>query len=205
MYLAFDTETTGLDYNNSNLLTAYFIILDNDLNIVDTFDLKLKHPSYNITVQALVINKIDLIKHDLDAITIEEAQIKFLEFLTKNKGKYRYTPIGHNISFDINFLKNSGIITENNYFNLISHNVLDTIVISQFLKFTNHISSNQSLSLVSLCKMANIKSDGNAHEAKTDILMTIELLKYFKEMTIDISYKHEIEDCTSLTKKRKTL
>jgi len=180
MYLAFDTETTGLDYSNSNLLTAYFIILDDFLNVIDTFDLKLKHPVYNITIKALTINNIDIIKHDSNSISIDEAKCKFLEFLTKNKCKYRYTPIGHNINFDINFVKNSGIITENDYINLISHNVIDTIVIGQFFKLTNHINNNQSLSLVNLCKMFNINVEGDAHEAKTDILMTIELLKYYK-------------------------
>jgi oligoribonuclease (3'-5' exoribonuclease) len=182
MYLAFDTETTGLDYVNSNLLTAYFIILDDSLNIIDTLDLKLQYPVYNITIKALTINKINIIEHDSNSITIEEAKIKFLKFLNKNKGKYRYTPIGHNINFDINFIKNSGIITEYDYSNLISCNVIDTITIGQFLKFTDHINNNQSLSLVNLCKMANINVEGNSHEAKTDILMTIELLKYYKNI-----------------------
>lgn len=194
MYLAFDTETTGLDYINSNLLTAYFVILDNSLNIIDTFDLKLKHSCYNITVKALTINHIDLIKHDSQSITIKEAKIKFLDFLLKNKTQYRYTLIGHNINFDIQFLKNSGIINENDYSNLISCNTIDTIVIGQFLKLTNHINTTQSLSLLSLCKMANIEINGNAHEAKTDILMTIELLKYYKNLLpeLDSSKKRKL-------------
>jgi oligoribonuclease (3'-5' exoribonuclease) len=88
MYLAFDCETTGLDHNIHNLLTAYFIVLDDNLNIIDTFDLKLKHKVYNITVKALEINKIDIIKHNLESISIIDAKSQFKEFLLRNKGQY---------------------------------------------------------------------------------------------------------------------
>ena len=180
MYLAFDTETTGIDHTVNNLLTAYFMVLDSDLNIIDTFDLKLKHNSYNITVKALEINNIDIIKHDQESISVVDAKIKFKEFLLKNKGPYRYTPVGHNISFDKNFLLASGLITEQEYSEYISVCTIDTMIVANFLKLTGNIPSNKALNLTSLCKYYNIGSE-NAHNCEADIKMTVELLKCMRK------------------------
>ena len=44
-YIVFDCETTGLD-NDCNLLTAFFVILDENLNKIDTLGLHIKHIYY---------------------------------------------------------------------------------------------------------------------------------------------------------------
>jgi DNA polymerase III alpha subunit (gram-positive type) len=199
MYLALDCETTGLDHKVNNLLTAYFMILDSDLNVIDTFDLKLKHNVYNITVKALEINKIDIIKHDTESIPVVDAKIKFKKFLLKNKGPYRYTSIAHNGSFDKNFLLASGILTEQEYSEYISVCTIDTMIVANFLKLTGDIPSNKALNLTSLCKYYNINNE-NAHNCEADIKMTIELLKCMRES------KKQGEEHTRLslcTKKRK--
>lgn len=193
-YLAFDTETTGLDSQINNLLTAYFMVLDSNLNVIDTFDLKLKHNLYNITVKALEINKIDIIKHDAESISVIDAKIKFKEFLLKNKGPYRYTPIGHNLQYDKNFLLTSGIITEQEYSEYISVCTIDTMIVANFLKLTGDIPSNKALNLTSLCKYYNIDSE-NAHDCEADIKMTVELLKCMRgknKPTSDSSKKRKL-------------
>ena len=52
VYLAFDCETTGL-LSTCNILTSYFVILDDNLNILDELDLKIKHDYYIIFTKSL--------------------------------------------------------------------------------------------------------------------------------------------------------
>ena len=87
-YLAFDCETTGLT-SYCNILTAYFIILDNNLNKIDDLDLKIKHDFYTVYTKALEINKIDLLKHDKEGIILNQAKKLLLDFLNKYK-QYEY-------------------------------------------------------------------------------------------------------------------
>lgn len=195
MYLAFDCETTGI-LNESNLLTAFFLVLDDELNIIDTFGLKLKHDIYNVSIKALEINKIDLIKHENDRHTycIKDIKPKFLVFLEKYKPKYRYVPIGHNIEFDIRFIKNSGLLTKEEYSNYISCNSIDTIIIAQYHKLCNNIPKEQSLSLINLCKYFKINQDEKLeHNAEYDIKMTIELLKKFTTCETNENKKRKIK------------
>ena len=43
MYLAFDTETTGIDAVKNNLLTACFIVLNDNLIEIDRLNLSIKY------------------------------------------------------------------------------------------------------------------------------------------------------------------
>ena len=52
-YIAFDAETTGLDVNVNNLLTACFIVLDSDLNELDSLNISLKSENYFINPKAM--------------------------------------------------------------------------------------------------------------------------------------------------------
>lgn len=184
-FLAFDTETTGLDKNKCNILTAHFIILDKNLNIIDSLDLKIKHQIYTVYAKALEINKINIVEHNnnKDSLYINDASRKLKQFLLKNKGKNRYIPLGHNIQFDIDFVKSTNLIDDAFYSEHVSFNAMDTITIGLFLKSCGLLPESQSLALTSICKYLNIESDtAFAHNAEYDIKMTISLFKKFKEM-----------------------
>ena len=56
-YCVFDCETTGLDPLKNNLLTISFILLDQELGIIDRLNLAIKWTEYNTSVEALNINK----------------------------------------------------------------------------------------------------------------------------------------------------
>jgi DNA polymerase III alpha subunit (gram-positive type) len=187
-YIAFDCETTGIN-DNSNLLTVSFLILDENLNETDSLNLSLRHNNgYHVYPKALEINKIDIIKHHNTSLDLIDTRRKLLEFLTKNKGQFNLIPIGHNIQFDIKFIKQSGLLTEYEYSSYISYNPLDTLSVAQFLKLSGKLHEKQSLSLINLCSSCNLKLHENEyleHSAEYDIKMTIKLLKFFKNIIND--------------------
>ena len=184
-YIAFDCETTGVNVN-SNLLTVSFLILDENLNEKDALNLSLRQNNgYYVYPKALEINKIDIIDHHNTSLDLVDARKKLLDFLMKNKGRFNFIPIGHNIQFDIKFIKQSGLLNEHEYNSYISCNPLDTLSVAQFLKLTGKLHEKQSLSLVNLCSSCKLKRHENEnleHSAEYDIKMTIKLLKFFKNM-----------------------
>jgi DNA polymerase III epsilon subunit-like protein len=183
VFLCFDTETTGL-LDNCNVLTAYFIILDNDLNEIDSLDLKIKHNTYIVQTKALEINKINLIEHEKTAIKKADAKEQLEQFLSKYKQNEKYIPLGHNINFDLKMLKNNQLLSDAAIECYFSPNDIDTLTIAKFMKSCKKIPIKQSLSLVNLCNYFNIclDTDLDPHNAEYDIKMTIKLFKVLQSM-----------------------
>ena len=179
-YIAFDCETTGLD-DKSNLLTVSFIILDNNLVKKDSLNISLKQNNgYYVNPYALEINKIDIIKHHNTSLDLIDARKVLLSFLDKNYHSFNLIPIGHNIHFDIKFIKKSGLLTDTEWSKYISCNVLDTISVAQFLKLSGKLHERTSLSLINLCNSFNLeRNEDLEHSSEYDIEMTIKLLKHF--------------------------
>lgn len=202
-YIAFDCETTGVN-DNCHLLTVSFLILTSNLKEVDCLNISLKQTNgYHIYPESLEVNKIDIVKHHQQSIDLLDARRKLLQFLQKYKGQYSLIPIGHNIQFDIKFIKKSGLLTEEEYTKYISYNALDTVVVSQFLKLSGKLHEKQSLSLVNLCKSCNLKrNEEMEHSAEYDIKMTVKLLKYFKKL-VQSETEDQKNDDKLLVKKRK--
>src|SRR6185369_4630353 len=141
-YLAFDVEAGGVTDDHS-LLSAYFVVIDEDLKkVYGELDLLVKpdNGNYVITPQALEVNKINLIEHDKVAITESKAGQLLYNFLKTHApdGTTKLTPLGHNIAFDVQFIKKHLL---NKAFNqYVSYRMLDTSSIIQFFKLTGLVS-----------------------------------------------------------------
>jgi DNA polymerase III alpha subunit (gram-positive type) len=189
MYIVFDTETTGVT-DNSNLLTAHFEILDNNLQSVCELGIQLKNSSYHIYPEALIVNNIDILKHNKESSSLTDCRqqlCSFLETARANSGcRTRFIPVGHNINFDIKFIKSSGLLTDEEYSNQISCNSIDTLVVAQFMKACGLIPRNQNLKLASLVTYLERGIDpipkSGFHDARYDVQATIKLLKIFKDL-----------------------
>lgn len=195
-YIAFDCETTGIT-DNCHLLTVSFIVLDSDLNEIETLNISLKQNNgYYVYPEAMAVNKINLVKHHSTSIDLIDARKLLHAFLRKHKLQYNLIPIGHNIQFDIKFIKKSGLLTDAEYASFISYNSIDTVCVAQFLKLSGFLHEKQSISLVNLCANAQIKRQENLeHSAEYDTRMTIKLLKFFKTSIL--------KDTGNVNKKRK--
>lgn len=173
MYLAIDVESTGLS-SNCQVLTAYFIILDNKLNEIDNLDLYIKYNSYNIQPKAMEINKINLDEHELIADTQQVAKEKIKEFVEKYTSEELLTPLGHNIKFDLRMLKSNDLLC-NDY---LTDYYLDTKDLCNELKNVGIVPRNQSVSLSKISDYLGITvENAKLHTAEYDIRLTVELCK----------------------------
>jgi oligoribonuclease (3'-5' exoribonuclease) len=181
-YLWYDTETAGLDPAINPLLTAFFAICDSNLNVIDTLDLKLKPESLaGLTIDkgALEVNKIDIVKHleSPETLTYAQGAIKLAEFLKKHKipGKQRsFTQAGHNLDFDKGFVYQY-LFDRKEWEKLVHYRTLDTSAVTTFLKDVGILPDHLG-NLSSLVNYFNIPM-GEAHTAKDDVFMNIEVYK----------------------------
>jgi len=180
-YIAFDCETGGLDTGVNSLLTVYFVIFDKNFRVLGELDLKIKPDKgnhYVVDAGALAINKIDLVKHDAVATTLSQAKSDLYNFLQTHNtdGKIKLIPVGHNIYFDEECVI-ANLISRANWHKFVSYRRLDTGVILQFLKLAGLLPVNISGSLASIVEFFNIPKGGDLHDAKTDTVATVKVLR----------------------------
>jgi DNA polymerase III alpha subunit (gram-positive type) len=179
MYIFLDTETTGLNPHNNQILTAYFAILDEDLHQIDDLEIKIKYTNYHINIHALKCNKIDLMSHhdDPTSLCLDDAETVLSNFLRKNcLDRYKLAIVGHNVGFDIRMLGSHGLLDPEF---LDIDNPIDTLITARSFKKSGRIK-------VSSCKLGDLidelslnVSTEDLHNAKYDTLATMELYKYF--------------------------
>lgn len=185
MYLFIDTETGGLTPRHS-LLTLSCIGVDEKFQIVPTADgghglyLQLRHDEYAVTAGALAVNKIDLLVHDKQAITLEAARVRvcsFIEQVLQKTGKKRLVPAGHNVAFDVQFLR-AYLLDDPTWDRYFTYPALDTAAVARYLNAAGVYSGSYSLS--KLCERFLPEAAGaDMHNAEIDNLVSIELAKKF--------------------------
>lgn len=179
MYIGFDCETTGTDPSTCQLLTVSFCVLSAEMERVDSLNLSLRSDTgYHVFPDAMRVNKIDIVNHHESALSLDNARRILLEFLNKHKGAFTMIPVGHNIQFDIGFLKGSGLMTGEEIRKYFSFGMIDTMVVSQFMKLCGKIPKRQRISLTSLSEYYNLdRRQDLEHSAEYDVSMTVDVLK----------------------------
>jgi DNA polymerase III alpha subunit (gram-positive type) len=183
-YLAFDTETGGLDPKKTSLLTAYFAVLDENFNAIAELDLKIKgdkNEIYHVTGEALKINGINLseLHNENRNVTKGLAAVQLSDLIRTHSGEGQapLIPIGHNVNFDIGFI-NEHLIPKEMWDRYVSYHLLDTASAANFLKAKGLIPQTVRGSLASLAKHYNIDvSKGTLHNAKMDTVVAVAILQ----------------------------
>lgn len=184
-YLIMDTETGGVGPKTTSLLSAAFIIADENLEVLKELHFKLKEKETNnifhVTPAAMMINKIDLIAHNREAVLFENASSQLCaaldEFRATPKGKY--TIIGHNVHFDVNFV-NEQMIEKSIWDSYADYRILDTSTIGTFLKSMGMGPAGNKSSLKNWAEFLAIKySEEDLHDALTDARLTLNVYKGF--------------------------
>lgn len=175
-YFLFDCETGGLDEHNTSLLTLYGDVLDQNLDILASIDLKLKPDDgrYHVDIAAMNVNKIDLIKHSETAIPCSVGAKQLREFFTKHSsmGANKLIPAGHNINLDVRFT--TKLVSD--FKQYCMHRWLDTSSIGHFLQQVGVLPDTLDGGLVALATYYGIDCTG-LHDAKNDVNITRQVLK----------------------------
>lgn len=181
-YVVLDIETGGLGTDKS-LLTASFWICDQNLELLDKLDLRLKHDAYIVEARAMEVNRINLPSHHESAVTRDVARGKLGNFLIKHseRGKRKLVPVGKNTYFDLTHIW-ANLYARNSWETYCSHRVIDIGSIWQFLKLAGAIptSVGDSLGDISDFYWTGVKPD---HTAEGDAEATLECFRQMVRST----------------------
>lgn len=187
MFLLMDSETGGLDPSEHSILTLYMAIYDSGFNKISELDLKIKpnNGQYFVTDDAMKVNGIDLDEHDKNAIIELEASKQIQEFLANHSddGKIKLMPFGHNVEFDVQFVKTK-LIPKKIWDKTCTYNHLDTITIGTFLKIIGGLPPELPNSLGAYAEFFGISTPG-LHDAKIDCMTTVAVLKRMSKFILN--------------------
>jgi DNA polymerase III epsilon subunit-like protein len=189
--LAYDCETGGLNPREHSLLTLYMAVFSQDrngkLSLVQDLDLKIKPNDgepYSLTAGAMKVNRIDIVKHDRDAVSINEAAHKVYYFLksASDDGRTKLVPSGHNEPFDRGFVLNN-LLKEEVWKLFVDYHNLDTVSLAKSMKMKNKLPNDLKLNLRSLAKhLGHSIPDSELHTAKGDTLLFVKVLESLLSM-----------------------
>ena len=173
--LFIDTETGGLNPEEHSLLSIALVVWQ-DLKILDSIELFINDGVLNVTEQAIEINKIDIEKHKSNSITPADAINKIKEFLQTHftgLDSSKITLAGHNVNYDVNFLRY--FLSKNNesFSSYFSHRVIDTSSILYYLFLSGKL-EYKALSSNEAFQLFGIKIE-HRHTALGDAVATAEL------------------------------
>ncbi len=171
--LFIDTETGGLDPNRHSLLSLAIVVWE-DMKIIDSQELLINDGILFVTEEALSINRIDIEKHKRTAISPSLAIEKVLLFINRHfpqQGKI--TLAGHNVQFDVSFLRLLFSKNNEDFSNFFSHRIIDTSSILYYLYLAGHI-KQKAISSDEAFDYFGIKVEGR-HTAIGDATATAKL------------------------------
>lgn len=180
-YFLFDTETGGIRKEMS-LLTLYGHILDDNLNILDTIDLKIKPDDgvYHVNAQGLEINRINIVEHDRIAKPLSEVKTRFKNYICGWSLNQKLTPIGHNVRFDVKFVKTHLLEDWDRYFD---RRHIDTASVGKFLALSGIVPKLKTYSLSEMAQALMIEvNEDSRHEARFDADLTLNVLRNMTQL-----------------------
>lgn len=184
-YVFIDTETGGTIPEKHSLLSVGCVIWDKNIGIIDEREFFIAHNRFIVTKKAQEINKFNRKEHMKKAEQPQEVIDSILNFLYKYFDENMAIPvIGHNIQFDINFLKAFFRKNNRSFNQYFSHRSIDTYSVFKTLVLAGIIEANIDSSSEAF-KYFGIKVD-NRHSAIGDCFATVQLF----EALIQLISKH---------------
>jgi DNA polymerase III epsilon subunit-like protein len=190
-FFFFDTETGGLDPTEHSLLTlAYAIVdysdttkqfstlLEKELAIVEPPEIQ------KVTEYALKVNRIDLEKHNQMGISPQAALEIIMEdirqYYTLRNDFLNVTPAGHNVHFDIGYMKRlfrivNGAVEPGNYEKVFNHRPFDTCSTIRFLDMAGVTSVGKADLDSAMTYYGVTMNEADRHTALGDIRATVQV------------------------------
>ena len=179
--LVLDTETGGLNPDKHSILSYGAVILD-DFKIIDQIEVYVNEGNIIAEESALRVNKIDLkylVEHGYSPLPAVELLENFLlkHFNFLDCTKYNLINMsGHNIGFDVGFMKRLYRLAGREYEKVFSHRTLDTAGIIRFLNVAGVSDLSSSSSDKAFDYFRIVIPEEKRHTALGDAIGTAELL-----------------------------
>jgi DNA polymerase III epsilon subunit-like protein len=183
--LVLDTETSGTDPQVHSLLTIGALVWD-DGTFGDEIELRVVEREMVIDAEAMAINRINIDLHRRGGIEPRLAATELSSFVRRHFfGPHGPDPAvlcGHNIAFDIGFLKRLFNLAEIRYDLYFSHRALDTASVLRFLALARRIPPDLVSSSKAFAHFGIQFSHDTRHTALGDARATAELLNRLIEL-----------------------
>ncbi len=171
--LFIDTETGGLNPDQHSLLSLGMVVWE-DKKVIDSVEILINDGKLAVTEEALAINKIDLDVHKRMALSSSEAQAEVISFIGRHFPQHgKITLAGHNVHFDVSFLKVSFAANNKDFNSYFSHRIIDTSSILYYLFLAGQI-KRKAISSDDAFDLFDIKVEGR-HTALGDAIATAKL------------------------------
>ena len=169
-----DTETGGTDPDKHSLFSVGLVAWNREKGIIDSCEIFIKSETYTYTVEAQKINKFQKEQHEKNAVSHKDAVAAIRSFCIKNTKKTKEIQVaGHNIQFDIAFLRKLFDEENRNISRLFSHRMIDTVSILRFLVDAGIIEMG-TINSANAFRSFHIVVDGR-HSALGDAIATVKL------------------------------
>ncbi len=182
--LIIDLETTGLDSETHGIINICAKLYNSSREVVSVFNAWCNARDSEINLGALKVNRFTI--SDIRSFKSEiEVIIDFCDWLLSLKVNGELILGGHNISFDLGFIKSKlkkyGI---SGFDQVVSHRMLDTCSIGRFLVLTGILLPNTKVSLRDLAIVLGVEYDASkAHAAEYDVDLTAKVLFRMMDLT----------------------
>ena len=188
--LVIDTETTGTNPFLHSML-SFAAVVWTDGEIGETVEVLIA--DYGNTVldpEAMAINGIDIGRHRQSGLTAEYAVATINGFISRNfdlDNEQQVSVAGHNVGFDIAFVKQLYNAVGANYDSLYSHRVLDTASVVTFLSLAGKLPLRGASSSSVFAYFGIGVPVGLRHTARGDAIATAQLLTRLLSLETSIS------------------
>ena len=174
-YLFLDTETGGLDLDKHSLLSIGLVVGD-DGTVRDSLEILIRHEPYVVSAGGMAVNRIDLVQHDKAALDPPAALDALEAFCQRHFPEGNpITLVGHNVTFDRNFL---AVFFARHHRPLeprISHRIIDTHSIAAALRDAGRLPIESLSSSALFLHFGIVIPEAKRHTALGDALGTFEL------------------------------
>jgi DNA polymerase-3 subunit epsilon len=178
--LVIDTETGGIDSDRHSLLSLAAAVWA-DGRLEGEIEIFVAEPDITVTAQAMEINRIDLVELARKAVAPPEALARLLRFVTDHfhadlAAGEQVVLVGHNIGFDIGFLRRLCRLAGAPFPAIFSHRSLDTASVLRFLSLAGIVPPTAVASTEAFAYLGVRVPEELRHTALGDARATAELL-----------------------------